>query len=561
MFLRIAFIILIACPSWMASSLAIAATDPPTGMSELNNKRPALFALIKDLNASKSRIATLQAERNAADESLSQAQTRSREARDNLEKKQKYDRENPGEITDKLNVAGEQNRQAASALKSAKENLANIERSLIAANVTGAAQFVEFKRLQQDFEGHLKALVDYQLQHKVEALQIAKVVEAKGVVSCGDDAVRICKDKSRKEAEKKATEQGSIIDFSAFTEVENFQLTKEEIRSEVHATLSSEEILSQKYSDEASSAVTEIRVKVDPVISPSLRKRMADAIRDDLLKQSGGPIYFSEVSDPSLDMAAMTAQRRKEALAAENSAETDLDKQAEDARYKSAQRGANDRERESSGKWKLNAGLNSNSYNANFINGAFNGKTAGASYMEFFAGLTAAISDGYFIELSAAQGSGKHSLYQPAPNQSFKRSTYGALLGSTLADFPNAKYYLSVRSSTSQLAALGQTWKQDTFATTGFGGGIELTLPVANGTFGFNIEGGMSSATWSDDSGFSSSSNSIFGGSSKVSYSYLFAQSAGVTASAGMQSYDFKFKSFSVKEAVTSIGVGVFAKF
>ncbi len=565
MYLRIVLLALFTCQFWMVSTLSVAAEETPIGMAELGNKRPVLLAKIKDINASKSRIATLQAERNAADESLRLAQIKSREARDNLEKKQKYDRENPGEITDKLNAAGEQNRQAANALKLSKEKLAEVERNLINANTIGAAQFAEFKRLQQDFEVHLKALVEFQLQNKVVALQVAKVVEAKGVVSCGDDAVRLCKDKSRKEAEKKATEQGSVIDFSAFTEVKNFQLSKEEIRSEVHATLSGEEILSQKYSDETSSALTEIRVKVDPVISPILRQRMADAIRDDLLIQLGGPIYFSEVNDPSLDAATNTEQRRKEAQAQEDAAnaEANLDSQAEEAKRKSAQHRADELEWNASGNWKwmVNAGVNSNSYSAKFTNGVFNGKTAAAGYMDLNLNLTAAISDDYFVEFSAAQGSGKHNLYQPAPDQSFKRNAFGVLLGMTSGSNPNTRYYLSARSSTTQLDAFGQTWKQDTFATTGFGGGIDFLLPSAAGEFGLNLEGGIHSAKWSDDGGFSSTSNSSLGFGAKVRYSHLFTQSAGVTATAGMQSYGYKFKSFEVKESHNSFGVGLFARF
>ena len=309
MFFRIALIMLVACPLLMGSTLAVADVDPAS-MSELSSGRTVLLAKMKELTASQSRIATLKAERSASDDAVRLAQIKNRESRDNLEKRQKQDREYPGENTDKLREAEEQNKQAANALKSAKENLAIIESNIIAANAMASTQYVTFKRLLQSFESRLKALVETQVQSEVVKLQVTKVVEAKGIVSCGDDGMRLCKEKSRKEARKNATEQGSIIDFSAFTEVKNFQLSKEEILSEVHATLSNEEVLSSKIVDE-SSALTEIRVTVEPVISLKLRHRIADGIRDDLLAKLGGRIDFSEVNNPSLDAAAGTAQRLK----------------------------------------------------------------------------------------------------------------------------------------------------------------------------------------------------------------------------------------------------------
>lgn len=563
MVFKIALMIFVVSQLLMGNALATVDVDPAS-LNELSSERGVLLAKMKELDASKSRIATLQAERNAADDSVSLAQTKSHEARGNLEKKQKYDRENPGEITDKLREAEAQNKQATNTLKLSKENLLNISRNLIAINATAAAQYQEFKRLQQGFESRLNALVETRLQLAVAKLQVSKVIEAKGMVSCGDDGMRVCKDKSKKEAEKNATEQGSIIDFSAFTEVKNFQLSKEIILSEVHASLSNGEILSQKIVDE-SSAITEIRVKVEPVISLKLRHRIANGIRDDLLIKLGGRIDFSDVIDPSLDAVSATAQRRKEEQSRQDAAsvEAELELQADDARRKSAQAKADSTQDVTNNwKWVVNAGINNNNYTARFVN-AFNNKIARSNYLGTELGLTLANKDGYFVEISGTQGNGKHDLYTPASDQAFKRSSATVVLGG----MPETKLpkpiriFLIARTATVQMAAIGQTYSQNIFTTTALGAGFSSDLSVPFGTLALGLDVSLSAAKWSDDSGYSATANSVGNLNFKFSYTHLFAKWGGVTADWRSVSGVYKFNTFEVYEGNEAIGVSLFAKF
>lgn len=563
MFFRIGLMMLVSGQLLMGSTLADAAVVATSSLSELSSERTALLAKMKELDASKSRIATLKAERSAADDSVRMAQTRNREARDNLEKKQKYDRENPGEITDKLREAEEQNKQAGTVLKLAKGNLSRIEKDIVAANAIASAQHAEFKRLQQSFESHLKALVETQVQLEVVKLQVAKVVETKGVVSCGDDGMRVCKDKSKKEAEKNATEQGSIIDFSAFTEVKNFQLSKEEILSEVHATLSNEAVLSQKIVDE-SSAVTEIRVKVEPVISLNLRHRIADGIRDDLLAKLGGRIDFSDVIDPSLDAVAATAQRRKEEQSRQDAAsvESELEQQAEEARRKSEHREAENTQ-DAPDKWRFVflAKVNTITYSAAFAN-AYNNKTASSHYLEEGLNLTMSRNDGFFVDISGTKGNGKHNLYRPAPDQAFRRSSTALIFGGRpSAVNPNLKFFFGYRAANTQMAAIGQTWTLDTLTSSGLVAGIDFLWPVAIGSFALSLEGGNNSAKWSNDSGYSANSDTALASRLMGSYIYPLGKVAGVTIDITLQDCTYKFKTFTVNESINSVGWSWFMKF
>jgi len=268
----------------------------PSKLNVLSIQREHIGLLIKKLDISNTMLATLQSELNVNQESVRVLEIKSKEARDNLEKKQKYDRENPGEITDKLPQAHEKNRQVTNDLKEAKAKTVEIKQSIVEVNKSLSTQNAELNRLRQIFESDIESIVGRELRFKVQKLQISKKIEASGQVSCGEDSIRVCKERSKKEAERNAVEQGSVIDFSALTEVKNYKLTKEELKSEVHATLTSEEVIQQKIIDE-STGYTQIRVTVNPIISEALRKKIASDIRADIYNILGGAIdYVSEQS-------------------------------------------------------------------------------------------------------------------------------------------------------------------------------------------------------------------------------------------------------------------------
>lgn len=259
----------------------------PSKLIALSNQREQIILIIKKLNESNVLLDALQTQLNVNQESVRALEIKSKEARDNLEKKQKYDRENPGEITDKLPQAQEQNRQATITLKEAKTKIIEIKQHLVEENENLSTLKSQYKKARQIFDSDIDSLVGKQLHIRVAKLQVAKKIEARGQVSCGEDSMRVCKERSKKEAERNAIEQGSVIDFSALTEVKNYKLTKEELKSEVHATLTDEVIVQQKIIDE-STGYSQIRVTVNPVIGEQLRKQIANDIRADIYQMLGG---------------------------------------------------------------------------------------------------------------------------------------------------------------------------------------------------------------------------------------------------------------------------------
>lgn len=288
----------------IAGSIAIA----PDELRDLKEQRALLGAKIKELDNIGKQIAAVQAEKSSARASIRRQEAESNEARIKLEKLQNFDRDNPGEISPKqLNAAVDRNKQAFGALKEAKESLARADSKINSLVSEASGQYAEFLRLQKSFERDVSRVVDVRVDEQIRVLQVAKEVEVTERVACGDDSIPVCKERSKKAAELKATERGSVVFINSFTEVKNFKLSKEELRSEVQATLTNKVFSNQHFVGDSEYETT-IKASVVPAISPALREQMAGAIRSDVYAVAGGRIDYSQVQNPSQLVSSAQAE-------------------------------------------------------------------------------------------------------------------------------------------------------------------------------------------------------------------------------------------------------------
>ncbi|MBI5006993.1 MAG: hypothetical protein HZB95_07685 [Nitrosomonadales bacterium] len=278
-----------------AASFAIA----PELLGDLRDQRVLLAGKVKELDEVSKQIVVAQADKRSAAGSIRRLESENDQAKTKLEKLQEFDRDNPGTISqEQLRAAEDQNRKAFSALRDARDKKSNSESKINALNVDASAKYAEFLRLQKSFERDVDRVVDTQLQERLLVLQVKKEVTATERVACGDDSVPVCKERSKKAAELKASEMGSVVFVNSLTEVKNFKLSKEELRSEVQATLSNKVFSNQHMVGETEYETT-ITASVEPVIGDTLREQMAAAIRSQVYDMVGGRIDFSQVQDPS----------------------------------------------------------------------------------------------------------------------------------------------------------------------------------------------------------------------------------------------------------------------
>jgi len=94
----------------------------PELMRDLRDQRVLLSGKVQELDEVSKQIVVARADKRAAVSSISRLENESIQAKAKLEKLQEFDRDNPGTISqDQLRSAEDQNRQAFSSLKAARE--------------------------------------------------------------------------------------------------------------------------------------------------------------------------------------------------------------------------------------------------------------------------------------------------------------------------------------------------------------------------------------------------------------------------------------------------------
>lgn len=298
--LRNAFLPLVMVALVPACAFAGSFAIPPELLADLRDQRVLLARKVKELDEVTKQIVVVKADEQSATSSIRRLESDLNQAKVKLEKLQAFDRDNPGTISqEQLRAAEDQNRQAFRALKEAIDKKAGAEAKINSLNVDMSAKYADFLRLQKSFERDVNRVVDSQLQERLRVLQVKKEVSAIEKVACGDDSIPVCKERSKKAAELKASEMGSVVFVNSLTEVKNFKLTKEELRSEVQATLSNKVFSNQHMVGEAEYETT-ITANVEPVIGNTIREQMAGVIRSQVYDMVGGKIDFSQVQNPSI---------------------------------------------------------------------------------------------------------------------------------------------------------------------------------------------------------------------------------------------------------------------
>lgn len=292
-------IVLVALVFSFGNAFAGSIVVEPELLRDLRDQRALLGAKIKELDYISKQIVSAQADKNSAKALIRRLETESNEARVKLEKLQNFDRDTPGEISPtQLNAAVDRNKQAFRALKEAKENLASTDSRINSLSSEAGGQYAEFLRLQKSYERDVSRVVDIHVDEQIRALQVSKEVEVTERVACGEDSIPVCKERSKKAAELKATERGSVVFINSFTEVKNFKLSKDELRSEVRATLTNKVFSNQHFVNDSDFETT-IKATVVPAISDVLREQIAGAVRSEVYSIVGGKIDYSQVQNPS----------------------------------------------------------------------------------------------------------------------------------------------------------------------------------------------------------------------------------------------------------------------
>jgi hypothetical protein len=297
---------------------ADAKADPKIEL--LSKENAQIKAKIDEIASTNESLVTVKRQISDAQSSIDQNQSDSDKALAKLEKLEQIERDTPDTIPDTiLKEASDKNRKAKSALGKSKDDY---DAAVARANTLKSKQtelYDQFQLLKNAFERDVDASTQEKLDQSIRVLQIDKAVEVSIRTSCSnEESLKQCKEKSLKSAELSASEKGSVVFLSSLTEVRNFKLSKDEVRSEVQASLS-DETSSQKQiaTDDSIIIETSLKAKVQPAISEALSNQLMENIRADIYASAGGRVDYDKVQRPVDPDAKYTAPEKTKLAASQ----------------------------------------------------------------------------------------------------------------------------------------------------------------------------------------------------------------------------------------------------
>lgn len=204
-------------------------------------------------------------------------------ANQKLARFQKLDRENPDiGLGPKVVSAQKEYQEAHQQVKSEEKRQSTLKQSIKEISLKEAQAKNSLQKIKKQLESIRNSIVEKKLEQSIKQLQRPQEHIGTKEVFCGDkETVRSCRERAQKEAELNASEKGSVVVIDHVSEIKNFKIQKDEVRSEVRAQLSNIRVVDKGWTGDNSYRY-QIKALVSPLISSELRSQMRQSIVLDL---------------------------------------------------------------------------------------------------------------------------------------------------------------------------------------------------------------------------------------------------------------------------------------
>jgi len=195
---------------------------------------------------------------------------------------QRIDRENPGlGLASKVDEARQHNREAFASHRAEEEKLKDLRSQAIQSSSQVKKEAIELNRLADEIDFAGNQIINAALDKRISKFSQATEVEGYAEVGCGDESARKCQRRAKKSAERNASEKGSVVLVEAATNIDNFEITQDQVKTEVQAQLSNVKVLEKGWVGDESYQYR-IKATVTPIISSNLREKFKLSIAQEL---------------------------------------------------------------------------------------------------------------------------------------------------------------------------------------------------------------------------------------------------------------------------------------
>ena len=225
-------------------------------------------SIVTDIKASEAKLKELKKEKNSSQTAL--------------EDIQRIDRQNPDlGLANNVHDARVRNQTAYKNYQAEKNRLQSLRLKKIQLDNDVQNNIISLNNIARSIKQKRDSIVNEEVDKRIAKFKKTTEVEGYSEVGCGDESTSKCQARAKKAAERDASEKGSVMLVNSVTNIKNFQLTQDQIKTEVQAQLSNEKVLDKGWVSDTTYKF-HIRASVTPVISASLRNQIKDSITQEL---------------------------------------------------------------------------------------------------------------------------------------------------------------------------------------------------------------------------------------------------------------------------------------
>lgn len=305
---------------------------------QIENQQKAYNVQLKKYNQAKNQLESIRSEIRASEAKIKNLETDKNNAAEALQDIQRIDRENPNlGLSKKVEEARDKNREAFSAYDKEVVHLKELQIKAIAADKQVKDEIITLNSIARNIKQAHDQIVADEVEKRISNFKKTTIVEGYAEVGCGEESPRKCQSRAKRAAERDASEKGSIVVVQAATSIENFQMTQDEVKTEVQAQLSNVEVLEKGWIGDTT-YVYSIRASVTPIIGASLRQQVEESIAQELGINVPEELPYSNIGIEST-MAASAAEQSFDEMDRDTShTKTDIEREEEAQRKKFAEK-------------------------------------------------------------------------------------------------------------------------------------------------------------------------------------------------------------------------------
>ncbi|MFT6103314.1 MAG: hypothetical protein ACJA2B_001765 [Candidatus Endobugula sp.] len=155
--------------------------------------------------------------------------------------------------------------------------------------------------LQDSVDRMIDKLANEELNRQFKSLRKSQDIEIVIAETCSLSVTKDdCIDKARVLAERDAAERGSLVVIDAVTEVKNFNLTKDEVRSRVSARISNIQVFKKTFDLTEDRTGWRVEYGITATVTPAIHDGMRNQLKLQVTTMFRGKINFRDVQTADL---------------------------------------------------------------------------------------------------------------------------------------------------------------------------------------------------------------------------------------------------------------------